>query len=113
MTQLLSLSRSARLAGVTRAEIQRRIRRGELTTFEGEIAVSDLLRVFHDYPLSAREQEMGYMLACSNTAVTDHPDPASRLFYLAGPAGSIEPLATALRERGVTEQRLSLEALDE
>jgi len=56
---------------------------------------------------------MGYMLACSNTAVTDHPDPASRLFYLAGPAGSIEPLATALRERGVTEQRLSLEALDE
>jgi CDP-4-dehydro-6-deoxyglucose reductase len=46
MTQLLSLSRSARLAGVTRAEIQKRIRRGELTTFEGEIAVSDLLRVF-------------------------------------------------------------------
>ena len=46
MTQLLSLSRSARLAGVTRAEIQRRIRRGELATFEGEIAVSDLLRVF-------------------------------------------------------------------
>jgi len=46
MTQLLSLSRSARLAGVTRAEIQRHIRRGDLTTFEGEIAVSDLLRVF-------------------------------------------------------------------
>ena len=41
MTQLLSLSRSARLAGVTRAEIQRHIRRGDLTTFEGEIAVSD------------------------------------------------------------------------
>lgn len=46
MSQLLSLSRSARLAGVSRAEIQRRIRRGELATFEGEIAVSDLLRVF-------------------------------------------------------------------
>ncbi len=42
MTQLLSLSRSARLAGVTRAEIQRHIRRGDLTTFEGEIAVRDL-----------------------------------------------------------------------
>jgi len=46
MTQLLSLSRAARLAGVTRAEIQKRIRHGELTTFEGELAVSDLLRVY-------------------------------------------------------------------
>jgi CDP-4-dehydro-6-deoxyglucose reductase len=46
MAQLLSLSRAARLAGVTRAEIQKRIRHGELTTFEGEIAVSDLLRVY-------------------------------------------------------------------
>ena len=46
MRQLLSLSRAARLAGVTRAEIQKRIRRGELTTFEGEISVGDLLRVY-------------------------------------------------------------------
>ena len=46
MTQLLSLSRAARLAGVTRAELQRRIRRGEIQTFEGEVAVSDLLRVY-------------------------------------------------------------------
>ncbi|KAA6184407.1 2Fe-2S iron-sulfur cluster binding domain-containing protein [Thiohalocapsa marina] len=46
MTQLLSLSRAARLAGVTRAELQRRIRGGEIQTFEGEVAVSDLLRVY-------------------------------------------------------------------
>jgi CDP-4-dehydro-6-deoxyglucose reductase len=46
MPQLVSLSRAARLAGVTRSELQRRIRGGELTTFEGEIAVSDLLRVY-------------------------------------------------------------------
>ena len=46
MTQLVSLSRAARLAGVTRAELQRRIRQGELSTFEGEIAVADLLRVY-------------------------------------------------------------------
>lgn len=46
MTQLLSLSRAARLAGVTRSELQKRIRRGELTTFEGEIAAGDLLRVY-------------------------------------------------------------------
>ena len=46
MPQLLSLSRAARLAGVTRAELQRRIRSGELSTFEGEIEIADLLRVY-------------------------------------------------------------------
>jgi CDP-4-dehydro-6-deoxyglucose reductase len=46
MTQLLSLSRAARLAGVSRAEIQKRVRRGDLETFEGEITVADLLRVY-------------------------------------------------------------------
>jgi CDP-4-dehydro-6-deoxyglucose reductase len=51
MTQLLSLSRAARLAGVTRSELQKRIRRGELTTFEGEIKVSDLLRVYPEVSL--------------------------------------------------------------
>jgi len=51
MTQLLSLSRAARLAGVTRSELQKRIRRGELTTFEGDIKVSDLLRVYPEVSL--------------------------------------------------------------
>ena len=51
MTQLLSLSRAARLAGVTRSELQKRIRRGEITTFEGEIEVSDLLRVYPEVSL--------------------------------------------------------------
>jgi CDP-4-dehydro-6-deoxyglucose reductase len=46
MTQRVSLSRAARLAGVTRAELQRRIRKGELTTFEGELDIVDLLRVY-------------------------------------------------------------------
>ena len=46
MPELLSLSRAARLADVTRAELQKKIRRGELATFEGQIAVSDLLRVY-------------------------------------------------------------------
>ncbi|WP_462321058.1 2Fe-2S iron-sulfur cluster-binding protein [Halochromatium sp.] len=46
MNELLSLSRAARLAGVTRAEIQKRIRHGEMQTFEGQVAISDLLRVY-------------------------------------------------------------------
>ncbi len=48
----LSLSRAARLAGVTRAELQRRIRRGEIATFEGSVAVVDLLRIFPSVSLS-------------------------------------------------------------
>jgi CDP-4-dehydro-6-deoxyglucose reductase, E3 len=55
MNQLLSLSRAARLADVTRAELQRRIRRGELTTFEGQIAVSDLLRVYPSVSLEPND----------------------------------------------------------
>ncbi len=51
----LSLSRAARLAGVTRAELQRRIRRGDLDTFEGAVAVSDLLRLYPAVSLSNDE----------------------------------------------------------
>ncbi len=46
MPQLLSLSRAARLAEVSRGDLQQRIRHGDLPTFEGKIAVSDLLRVY-------------------------------------------------------------------
>jgi CDP-4-dehydro-6-deoxyglucose reductase len=55
MTQLLNLSRAARLAGVSRAEMQKRIRRGELTTFEGQIAVGDLLRLYPEVTLEDDE----------------------------------------------------------
>ncbi|SDY04770.1 CDP-4-dehydro-6-deoxyglucose reductase [Allochromatium warmingii] len=48
----LSLSRAARLAGVTRAELQARIRRGEIPTFEGAVAVSDLLRAYPSVTLA-------------------------------------------------------------
>jgi len=46
MYQLLSLSRAARLAGVTRSEIQKQIRQGAMPTFEGQVAINDLLRVY-------------------------------------------------------------------
>lgn len=46
MTEFLSLSRAARLAEVSRGELQRRIRGGEIQTFEGQVAVADLLRAY-------------------------------------------------------------------
>jgi CDP-4-dehydro-6-deoxyglucose reductase len=51
----LSLSRAARLAGVTRAELQRRIRRGDIETFEGSVAAQDLLRLYPEVSLSNDE----------------------------------------------------------
>jgi CDP-4-dehydro-6-deoxyglucose reductase, E3 len=46
MPQLLSVSRAARLAGVTRGEIQKRIKDGILPTFEGMVKATDLLHVY-------------------------------------------------------------------
>ena len=43
---------SARLAGVTRAELQRRIRRGDIPTFEGAVTVNDLLRAYPSVSLT-------------------------------------------------------------
>jgi CDP-4-dehydro-6-deoxyglucose reductase, E3 len=46
MPQLLSVSRAARLVGVSRAILQSQIRASELQTFEGKIALTDLLRLY-------------------------------------------------------------------
>lgn len=46
MGETLSSHRAAQLAGVKRRELQRRISSGELPTFEGRIAIEDLMRVF-------------------------------------------------------------------
>jgi len=46
MPQLLSLSRAARLADVTRGELQKKIRKERVKTFEGEIAIEDLLILY-------------------------------------------------------------------
>ncbi len=48
MPQLLTLSRAARLVGTTRSTLQKKIQSGELSTFEGEVAVTDLLRAYPD-----------------------------------------------------------------
>ena len=52
MPRLITLSRAARLVGVKRGTLQKRIRDGELKTFEGEIVLSDLL---HAYPQTQLE----------------------------------------------------------
>lgn len=51
MANLLSLSRAARLAGVARGALQRRIKEGELDSFDGMVDADELLRVFPDTQL--------------------------------------------------------------
>lgn len=46
MPQLLSLSRAARLVGITRSALQKTIQSGQLSTFEGKVTVTDLLRAY-------------------------------------------------------------------
>ena len=46
MPRLITLSRAARLVGVKRGALQKRIQAGELRTFEGELLLSDLLHVY-------------------------------------------------------------------
>ena len=54
MAQLLTLSRAARLAGISRGALQQRMKDGDLPTFEGKIAASDLV---HLYPHTRIDQD--------------------------------------------------------
>lgn len=51
MPQLLSLLRAARLVGVSRGTLQRKIRSGELAAFEGMVSAQDLLRAYPETKL--------------------------------------------------------------
>lgn len=46
MARYITLSKAARLVGVKRGTLQKRIRAGELSTFEGELDVDELLRAY-------------------------------------------------------------------
>lgn len=49
--QLLTLTRAARLVGVSRGALQKKIKKGELETFEGMVKPEDLLRAYPDMQL--------------------------------------------------------------
>ena len=46
MARYLTLSRAARLVGIKRGALQKKIRAGELSTFEGMLELNELLRVY-------------------------------------------------------------------
>ncbi len=98
MTELLSLSRAARLAGVTRAEIQKRIRHGEMQTFEGQVAISDLLRVYPSVSLEKSDDFERVEQIKANAFPQNH-DEDTRLPSQAVLVTRIKSLAEALVQR--------------
>jgi CDP-4-dehydro-6-deoxyglucose reductase len=56
MAHLLTVSRAARLVGVSRGTLQQRIKDGELTTFEGHIVADDLLRLYPNTQLHDQQE---------------------------------------------------------
>jgi CDP-4-dehydro-6-deoxyglucose reductase len=57
MNQLLSLTRAARLVGVSRAALQRKIQNGEMTAFDGMVSVESLMQ---NYPDAHLENEVEF-----------------------------------------------------
>jgi CDP-4-dehydro-6-deoxyglucose reductase len=51
MSDQLSLTRAARLVGVTRADLQKKIQRGEMESFDGMVSVGNLLACYPDAQL--------------------------------------------------------------
>lgn len=51
MSHLMNLSKAARLVGVTRVALQKRIKEGALPSFDGMVEEDDLLRVYPDIQL--------------------------------------------------------------
>jgi CDP-4-dehydro-6-deoxyglucose reductase len=58
MPQLLTLTRAARLVGVTRGSLQKKIKHGELATFEGMIAITELLRTYPEAATQLTDDSM-------------------------------------------------------
>ena len=55
--QLITLSRAARLIGVIRSELQKKIQQGELPSFDGMVDIDDLLLA---YPGAQLEDDVEY-----------------------------------------------------
>lgn len=98
MTQLLSLSRAARLAGVSRAEIQKQIRRGAMPTFEGQVAINDLLRVYPSVSLE-KTGDLERVEQIKAEAIPRSHDDDTRLPSQEVLVGRIQSLAKALVQR--------------
>ena len=59
MTRLITLSRAAHLSGMTRGALQKKIREGELPSFDGMVSTEDLCRAFPGCEVEREIDESG------------------------------------------------------
>ncbi len=89
MSQLLSLSRAARLVGVNRSELQKRVKQGELDSFDGMVTIDNLLASYPDVQIED-DTEYSRVLYIKERAF------GKRIFERAMP--DVETLATRINE---------------
>lgn len=89
MSHLLSLSRAARLVGVNRSELQKRVKQGELDSFDGMVTIDNLLA---SYPAVQLEDNSEY----SRVLFIKERAFGKRIFERAMP--DVETLATRVNE---------------
>ncbi|MDH5230455.1 MAG: hypothetical protein OEZ58_02910 [Gammaproteobacteria bacterium] len=57
MEKRIALTKAARLAGIKRTDLQRLIKAGELPTFEGEVLLDDLIKLFPSLNIKLHDQQ--------------------------------------------------------
>ena len=103
--QLLTLSRAARLAGVTRGVLQKRIRDGQLASFEGMVRADDLVRAFPETQLEdnaelarvSQIKERAFARRVYERALPDKEVLAARLGALARELAGVKASADRFR----------------
>ena len=101
MPQLLSLLRAARLVGVSRGTLQRKIRNGELAAFEGMVAAEDLARAYPDAKLednAVLERLEGIKEAAFSRRIRERVLPSTDVLVVR--------LTEMIRERAQVQSRL-------
>jgi CDP-4-dehydro-6-deoxyglucose reductase len=100
MSHTFSLSRVARLVGVSRSTLQRMIKAGELCTHDGEVEMDELLRVFPDvkwendgeYQRVEEIKKKAFAKRIFERALPDREVLADRLFDLSSEFASAKSL---------------------
>ncbi|MBT5229195.1 MAG: hypothetical protein HOM11_02850 [Methylococcales bacterium] len=69
MAKLLNLAMAAKMAGVSRKDVQTQIREGKLHTFEGMIRVNELIRVYPGAELTNKHEMLDFVARVKLDAV--------------------------------------------
>lgn len=107
MSRFLTLSRAARLVGVTRGVLQKRIREGELPSQDGMVSSEDLLRVYPDFDPAdngdfERIVRIKERAVCADySSAGDSSELAGCDVYLAGPEDFVAAVKVGLAAAGM------------